>query len=195
MLGYVVADYLYTKYPGSPEGLLTTKRASLVRAERLVRWAREIGMADYLYLGQGERVSENARDRMLAGGFEALIGALTIDRGLREARAFLRRFIERDEAAMLAELPDVNPKGRLQELVQERYRMPPVYTTLHEEGPAHARTFTSEVSINGEPLGVGMGSSKRDAEQAAATAALAMMAQQPKRKTPAKKAAKAESTT
>jgi len=177
VLGYVVADYLYHNYPESPEGLLTTKRVSLVRAERLVQWAREIGLANYLYLGQGERVSANVRDRMLAGAFEAIIGALTIDRGLREARAFVRRFIERDEAEMLAQLPAANPKGRLQEVVQEEYRMPPVYSTLGEEGPAHARTFTAEVSINGKRLGVGSGGSKREAEQNAAAAALASLAQ------------------
>ncbi|MCC6790264.1 MAG: ribonuclease III, partial [Thermomicrobiales bacterium] len=172
VLGYVVADYLYHRYPDSPEGLLTAKRVSLVRAERLVRWAREINLADYLYLGQGEKVTENARDRMLAGAFEALVGALTLDRGLREARRFLRGFIARDEAEMLAELSEANPKGRLQELLQEKYRTPPVYRILNEEGPAHARIFTAEVMINGEALGIGTGASKRDAEQAAATAAL-----------------------
>lgn len=172
VLSYIVADYLYHRYPDSPEGLLTAKRVSLVRAERLVSWAREINLANYLYLGQGERVTENARDRMLAGAFEAVIGALTLDRGLREARRFLRRFIERDEAGLLAELQEANPKGRLQELLQERYRVAPIYRTVHEEGPAHARTFTAEVSIDGEALGVGTGASKREAEQAAASAAL-----------------------
>lgn len=173
VLSFVVADYLYHRYPDSPEGLLTSKRVSLVRAERLVRWAREINLADYLYLGQGERVTEGTRDRMLAGAFEAIIGALTIDRGLRETRRFLRAFIDRDEAEMLSELRDANPKGRLQELMQEKYRLPPVYKTLSEDGPAHARIFTAEVSINDQPLGVGTGVSKRDAEQAAAVVALA----------------------
>ncbi len=172
VLGYVVADYLYQRYPDAPEGLLTAKRVSLVRAERLVGWARDIKLADYLYLGQGERVTEGARDRMLAGAFEALIGALTVDRGPRETRRFLRRFIERDEAEMLAELRDANPKGRLQELLQERFRLPPIYQTLAEDGPAHARIFTCEVSIDGQSLGVGSGGSKREAEQAAAAAAL-----------------------
>lgn len=172
VLGYVVADYLYTRYPNAPEGQLTAERVALVRAERLVGWAREIGLADYLYLGHGEQVSSSARDRMLAGAFEAVIGALTIDRGLRETRRFLRRFLERDETALHAELLLANPKGRLQEVIQERYRVPPVYRTLHEEGLAHAKTFTCEVSVLLQPLGTGVGASKRDAEQAAARAAL-----------------------
>jgi ribonuclease III len=175
VLGYVVADYLYARYPDAPEGQLTAERVALVRAERLVGWAREIGLADYLYLGQGEQVSSSARDRMLAGAFEAVIGALVIDRGLRETRKFLRRFIERDETALHAELLQANPKGRLQEIIQERYKAPPVYRTIHEEGPAHAKTFTCEVIAGGEPIGTGVGNSKRDAEQAAARAALQLL--------------------
>ena len=175
VLGYVVADELYRRFPEAPEGVLTPKRAAMVRAEQLVRWAREIGLADYLYLGQGERVTEGARDRMLAGAFEALIGAIALDRGLTEARRFVRRFLRRDEAEIVAGLVDANPKGRLQELIQERYRLSPVYQTLHEEGPAHARIFTIEVSLSGRRLGVGSGVSKREAEQAAAAAALAAL--------------------
>ena len=109
------------------------------------------------------------------GRVRGIIGALTIDRGLRETRRFLRRFIEHDEAEMVAELRDANPKGRLQEFLQERYRLAPVYQTVNEEGPAHARTFTCAVLINGRSLGVGSGGSKRDAEQAAAAVALAAL--------------------
>jgi ribonuclease-3 len=173
VLSYVVADLLYDRFPEATEGELTSQRVSLVRAERLVRWARSIGLGDYLYLGQGERVSESARDRMLAGAFEALIGAILLDRGLREARRFIRRFVEADLATVLAGLAVANPKGRLQELLQEEYRVPPVYQTISAEGPAHDRIFTVEVTIEGRRLGLGSGSSKRDAEQAAAASALA----------------------
>lgn len=179
VLSYVVADLLYHRYPDAPEGLLTAKRVALVRAERLVRWAREIELADYLYLGQGERVTEGARDRMLAGAFEAVVGALTLDRGLREARRFLRRFIDPDLPTLLDDLTDANPKGRLQELVQERLRRSPDYRMVSAEGPAHARTFTVEVLVGGETVGVGVGGSKRDAEQAAAAAALTALTAPP----------------
>lgn len=179
VLGYVVADLLYSRYPDATEGELTSRRVSLVRAERLVRWARAVNLGEYLYLGQGERVSDSARDRMLAGAFEAVIGAITIDRGMREARKFVRRFVEADLDAVMAELGEANPKGRLQEFVQEEYRISPEYRTLSAEGPAHDRTFTIEVSIDGRPLGVGTGSSKRQAEQAAASAALTAIAPAP----------------
>ncbi|MGH2559079.1 MAG: ribonuclease III [Thermomicrobiales bacterium] len=177
-LGVIVAEYLYNRYPDAPEGTLTHRRVALVRAERLVHWAREINLADYLYLAQGERVTEGARDRMLAGAFEALIAAITLDRGMREAKRFLRRFLDRDVAEVAAAEMSANPKGRLQELLQERFRLGPVYRTIQAEGPAHARVFTAEVTMAERSLGVGAGGSKRDAEQAAARAALALLVEE-----------------
>jgi ribonuclease-3 len=171
-LGMIVADYLYAHFPNATEGELTSRRVALVRAERLVSWAREINLADYLYLAQGERVTERARDRMLAGAFEALIAAIALDGGMRKARRFLRRFLDRDIGALIEEEQLANPKGRLQESLQERYRDGPVYRTIRAEGPSHARIFTAEVSLAGRRLGTGVGGSKRDAEQAAAKAAL-----------------------
>jgi ribonuclease-3 len=175
ILGWIVADYLYKADPYAPEGALTARRASLVRAEQLVRWAREIGLGDYLFLGQGEKVTEGARDRMLAGGFEALIGAIAVDRGLREAKRFLRRYIERDVDEALADEQLANAKGALQEHAQEKFKVAPDYHLVSAEGPAHARTFVVEARIAGTTYGVGEGGSKRVAEQAAARAALAAL--------------------
>jgi ribonuclease-3 len=177
-LGVIVAEYLYNRYPDAPEGILTHRRVALVRAERLVRWAREIDLGDYLYLAQGERVTAGARDRMLAGAFEALIAAITLDRGMREAKRFLRRFLDRDVKEVVADETSANPKGQLQELLQDRYRLGPIYRTIQAEGPAHARVFTAEVTMGERSLGVGIGGSKRDAEQEAARAALARMAEE-----------------
>jgi ribonuclease III len=175
VLGLVVAEELYARYPDAAEGDLTKRRVALVRAEQLVRWAREIDLGGYLYLGQGERITEGARDRMLAGAFEAVVGAIFLDRGLREARRFLRRFLRRDLARILAEHEHANPKGRLQELLQEHHRQAPAYRVVRIDGPAHARVFTAEVILDGLPLATGTGASKRDAEQAAAAAALAAL--------------------
>jgi ribonuclease-3 len=172
VLGLIAAEDLYKRFPDATEGDLTKQRVALVRAEQLVRWAREINLGNYLFLGQGERVTEGARDRMLAGAFEALVGAIAVDRGIREARRFLLGFLRRDRERILAEHETANPKGRLQEVMQERYRIPPAYRIINIEGPAHARTFTAEVSLAGQPLATGTGISKREAEQAAASAAL-----------------------
>lgn len=173
VLGLVVAEDLFERFPDATEGDLTKRRVALVRAEQLVRWAREIDLADYLYLGQGEKVSESARDRMLAGAFEAVVGSIARDRGMREAKRFLRRFLRRDRERILAEHEHANPKGRLQEVLQQRFRVAPSYRILQIEGPAHARVFTAEVSLGGRPLATGTGVSKRGAEEAAANAALA----------------------
>jgi len=172
VLGYIVASDLYLRFPDASEGDLTSRRVALVRAERLVAWARAIDLAGYLYLAQGERITDSGRDRILAGAFEAVLGAIVLDAGIEEARRFVLRFLDRDVELALAEGIAANAKGRLQELVQERYRLPPVYAIVQEEGPAHARTFTAEVSVKGEPIGRGVGVSKREAEQAAAGAAL-----------------------
>jgi ribonuclease-3 len=171
-LGMIVAEELFHRAPDAQEGELTSWRVSLVRAERLVSWAREIKLGSYLYLGSGERITEGARDRMLAGAFEALIGAIALDSGLEAARDFVLRFVDRDLAEVLARKEHANPKGQLQEFLQERFRIGPTYRIIRLEGPDHARLFTSEARFFDHPLGQGDGASKRDAEQAAARNAL-----------------------
>lgn len=176
ILGAIVAEYLYTLDPLADEGKLTQRRVALVRAETLVRWAREIDLGSYLYLGQGEQPTDSARDRMLAGAFEALIGAIALDQGPRAARDFLFRFIDRDAEEILAGVDGLeNPKGRLQELLHDRYKATPSYRVIASTGPQHAREFTVEARLNERSLGIGTGPSKRDAEQRAAAAALEML--------------------
>ena len=103
VLGAVAAEYLYNLDPLADEGQLTRRRVALVRAETLVRWAREIDLGSYLYLGLGERPGPGTRDRMLAGAFEAVIGAVALDRGFGAARKFLMRLLERDAPEILAQ--------------------------------------------------------------------------------------------
>lgn len=176
VLGAVAADYLYALDPNADEGALTSRRVALVRAETLVRWAREIDLGAHLRLGTGERISDSTRDRMLAGAFEAVVGAIWLDRGWAATKRVLLRFLTRDAATVIAVQEEANAKGHLQESLQERYRRSPSYRTLATDGPAHARVFTVEVEFDGRPLGVGVGGTKRDAQQAAAAAALALLA-------------------
>jgi ribonuclease-3 len=172
VLGAVVAEYLYDRDRSADEGTLTRQRVAIVRAETLVRWARELDLHACLYLGTGERVSEGIRDRMLAGAFEALVGAIHIDQGREAANAFVMRFLRRDIASLLANEQQLNPKGRLQEVLQERSRVAPDYVTIAEEGPDHARHFTVAVVLENQHIGVGSGTSKRAAQQEAARQAL-----------------------
>ena len=173
ILGAVAAEYLFALEPAVDEGTLTRHRVSLVRAETLVRWARELQLGESLYLGPGEKPSAGARDRMLAGAFEAIVGAIFIDRGFSATRRWLMQFIERDAPQILSQ-PDYssNPKGRLQEILQDRFREGPTYRTISAEGPAHAQVFTVEAALGTRRLGVGAGASKREAQQAAAASAL-----------------------
>jgi ribonuclease-3 len=168
----IVAEELFHHAPDAPEGELTSWRVALVRAERLVAWAREIDLGDYLYLGTGERITDSPRDRILAGAFEALIGAIALDNGVDAARAFVMGFAQRDLASVITHTEHPNPKGLLQELLQDRFRTGPTYQIVKAEGPDHARVFTAEVTFRDQSLGQGTGASKRDAEQAAATSAL-----------------------
>lgn len=172
ILGYIVANDLYARFPDAPEGDLTSRRVALVRAERLVSWARTIDLGEYLYLAQGERISDSHRDRMLSGGFEALIAAIALDQGMDAASSFVQRFLDDDVETSLAEGIAANPKGKLQEYVQEHFRKAPTYRIIGEVGPDHARTFTAEVFVNDQRMGAGEGDSKRAAEQAAAAMAL-----------------------
>jgi ribonuclease III len=176
VLGMAAGERLYHEYPEANEGTLTRSRAALVRAETLVKWARELRIPDGLYLGTGESITNSARDRMLAGAFEALVGAIYLDQGRDAADAFINRFLDRDMTAILAEEAMTNPKGRLQEVVQERRLDQPAYETIAEEGPDHAREFTVAVLVNGEQRGFGKGRTKREAQQEAAREALLALA-------------------
>ncbi|HEV2107868.1 MAG TPA: ribonuclease III [Thermomicrobiales bacterium] len=176
-LGTVVAEYLYDRYPNDDEGTLTARRVALVRTETLVRWARSIDLGSYLYLGQGERLTESPRDRILAGAFEALVGAVAVDRGWRETRRFVLRFLRSEPESPAASRmeSEANPKGRLQEFAQGTLGSSPTYELLAIEGPDHDRRFTVAVSIDGERWGTGSGGSKREAQQAAAWEAVSRM--------------------
>lgn len=172
VLGSIAAEVLYQRFPYEPEGVLTRRRSAIVRTEQLAAWAGELGLDAYLYLAPGERASESGRDRILAGAFEALVGAMYLDRGLSVTRKFINKQLRRDIDGILLGAATANPKGRLQELTQNLFRRAPVYRTMNAEGPPHARHFTVEVRFNGIPLAEGTGSSKRAAEESAASAAL-----------------------
>ena len=141
-----------------------------------MRWARALDLGSYLILGNGERISDSPRDRILAGAFEALVGAITVDQGLEAARAFVERFLDADAVGGQHQA-ESNPKGHLQELLQDRYGTQPAYETIGEAGPDHDKVFTVEVRLDGERIGTGSGVSKRAAQQDAARAGLLTLAE------------------
>jgi ribonuclease-3 len=177
VLGMITAEFLFERFPRFPEGTLTAYRTALVRTETLAHWARQFGLDEFLYLGRGEVSTDGeVRDRILAGAFEAIIAAIYLDRGMRAACRFLHGLLGADAEEIISLGQETNYKGRLQELIQERERITPMYRTIAVSGPAHNRTFTIEAVVNGEGLGLGHGSSKRAAQQEAARQALVRLA-------------------
>lgn len=175
LLGAYVAEYLYRLDDSADEGALTRSRVAIVRAETLVRWSRGMELAEFLYLGIGEQVTESARDRMLAGAFEALVGAIYLDQGSEAAEQFVMTLLKRDGETIRQGEEDANPKGRLQEILQDRAIPAPEYVTISAEGPDHAREFTEAVLVEGTQLGIGVGRSKRVAQQHAARQAVRVL--------------------
>ncbi len=173
VLDFVVAGKLYRDFPDLSEGQMTRLRSTLVRRETLARVARSIGLGDYLVMGKGEEGS-GGRDKSanLAGALEAVIAAVYLDRGVTVARKIIVRLLEAEWPAAIAAGTGGDAKSRLQELTQARFQLTPGYRLLAETGPDHDKQFTVEVTVNGEVLGSGTGSSKKLAEKEAARAAL-----------------------
>jgi len=173
VLGLVLTHELYEKFAGFGEGPLTKARAQMVNRNTLAEQARRLDLGQYLILSHGEDCS-GGRDRpsSLADGFEALIGAIYLDGGFEAVRNFiLRRF--RDVFGELNSIPNLdNPKGELQEILQETTSEPPRYELTSVAGPDHDRIFECAVVHEGKELGRGKGKSKKAAESEAAAAAL-----------------------
>ena len=172
-LGFVVAEHLYGRFPDLPEGRLTALRSGLVRSATLAAVAAELDLGRRLYLGHGEETSGGrTRERNLARGFEAVLGAVLLDQGYFKAKRWtLKLFKDRLESLPPGLVDDF--KSLLQEAVQAEDSPPPVYRTVREEGPDHDRDFTVEVIVDGAVAGEGSGPSKQKAEREAARAALA----------------------
>lgn len=177
LLGMITGEWLYRRFPDLPEGSLTTYRVALVRTETLAEWAMEFGLHELIYLARGELgPAGEVRPRILAGVFEAVLGAIYLDRGMRVARRFIRELLDVDSDRVIDGSEAMNYKGRLQELIQDRERMTPGYRTVEVTGPAHAHTFVVEAVLADQALGSGSGPSKRAAEQDAARDALERLA-------------------
>ncbi len=172
-LDFVAGAYLYHRFPEMREGELTSLRAALVQERSLASFARSLNLGRYLYLGRGEEeTGGRERPSLLADGFEALVGALYLDQGLEVAQEFLLRFLEPEAQRTLEEERARDYKSLLQEYAQSHFQATPIYRTVEEQGPDHAKEFTVEVLIADKVYGLGRGRSKRAAEQEAARQAL-----------------------
>ena len=174
VLGFVLAEELFTLLPDQREGVLTRYRSILVRGRQLSILADEINLRDTLRIADPENASiDRGNTSILEDAFEALIAAVYLDGGLEAARKVVYKVYGDLDKRLQLELEDMNPKGRLQELLQPRIGADEIeYRISGESGPAHEKEFTIEVWFDGACHGRGSGASKRLAEEAAAREAL-----------------------
>jgi ribonuclease III len=174
VLELVVTQYLYLNF-SEPEGILTNWRSALVRTESISAASSRLGFDKYLRLSRGEkRGSDRAREQILANCFEAVIGAIYLDRGYDEAAKFITANITATFGGILESGSWLDPKSRLQEVVQAEVGVTPQYKVLEEVGPDHEKIFTVGVYVGDELRAKGQGHSKQIAQGKAAEKALSV---------------------
>lgn len=172
ILGLFISDYLYHHLPTQAEGELSRLRAHLVEASSCAKFLMQLGLASFVLLGRGERMNAGrGRETILADLFEALIGALYLDGGIAEAKRIFWMHFEK-EIQNILEHPARNWKAELQDYSQKKYQKPPIYKVISESGPDHSKVFLIAAYLDNQEVGQGSGSSKKEAEQAAAKDAL-----------------------
>lgn len=171
IIGALVAKHLYDHLPAASEGELTLVRTNLVRASTLGAWGGSLRLHEFLRLGRSDE-STHRRTRLLARTFEAVVGAIYADQGVRGVSKFLRPFISAELKRQAPGRPRLDAKSRLQQVSQARFDQIPRYAILSVVGPGHDPTFTVEVTIGEHFRGTATGGTKQEAEQAAAGVAL-----------------------
>ena len=175
VLNIVVSDYIFKNYPKLSEGELTKLRASLVCEKSLCEFSKILEVGNFLKLSKGERHSSgNNRPSILADAFESIIAAIYLDGGFEEARKFILRFVE-DQLKNPVGKSFEDYKTVLQEIIQQNKEEILKYELIEESGPDHDKSFVSEVYLNSNVIGRGVGRSKKEAEQQAAKEALELM--------------------
>ncbi|MBP2625678.1 MAG: Ribonuclease 3 [Firmicutes bacterium] len=173
VLDLVVSEYLFRRLANLPEGELTKARAVVVCEPSLARCSAKLGIGEYLFLGKGED-SSGGRERtsILADSFEAIIGAIYLDSGFETAAGFVLKQLQTDLLVVERGEYVKDYKTLLQEVVQKNIDSKIIYEIIEESGPDHHKMFKVAVVVNTKQLGIGLGKSKKEAEQLAANQAL-----------------------
>jgi ribonuclease-3 len=177
LLGVIIACYLYERFPSEDEGRLTRLRSTLVRQDSLAEIAKDLKLGEHLILGSGEMKSGgHRRESILADAVEAIIGAIYLDSSdLNIVRDVVLKWYEPYLDTLEPKDTLKDPKTRLQELLQGKHLSLPEYTLTATQGEAHNQTFTVQCRVDGAPITVGLGHSRRYAEQSAASQLLAIL--------------------
>ncbi|RUO80595.1 ribonuclease III [Idiomarina tyrosinivorans] len=171
ILGLVIAEALFERFPKEPEGDLSRMRATIVCGRSLAKFARRIGLGEFLRLGQGELKSGGyRRDSILADSVEAIIGAMYLESGLSSCQQHIREWFAEQLQTIQPGINQKDPKTRLQEWLQARQQPLPNYEVVATQGQAHNQQFTVSCTVEGlDTPCLGRGTSRRKAEQAAAS--------------------------
>lgn len=173
VLNLLVAEYLYTHFPERNEGFLTKVRAKIVNRSALADAAEDLNLANFIIVGKNLLQSfKNGSKTILSDAFEAIVGAIYMDSGIRVVKKFINKFLIKPVTKGKDFLIDENYKSQLLEYAQSRKMESPVYIVESEDGPQHNRIFTIKVLIEGVEFGRGQGKNKKSAEQDAAKAAM-----------------------
>lgn len=173
VLSIIISDYIFKKMQNVDEGDLSKFRATLVCEQSLATIAEKISLNELVFLGRGEdRTGGRKRPSIISDAFEAVLAAIYLDSGFENARVWLLNLMEERIEKVLAGEYYTDYKTTLQEIVQQGGKGYVTYTTIDESGKEHNRRFTVRVNINGIPKNTGSGHSKKEAEQAAAKAAI-----------------------
>ena len=176
VLSFVVGAFLYNRFPEKKEGELTSLRAALVRAETLAQFARQIELGQFLRLGFGE-AENGGRERtpLLCAAFEAVVGAVYLDRGITAVKPLVENLVEPALHTILSASLHKDARSEFQVWAQATYSITPHYKVVGTEGPDHAKTFMVQVLVGDVVWGEGAGRSKQLASQAAAVEAMSRM--------------------
>ncbi len=172
VLEFVVTRYLFDKFPDKEEGYLTNLRANIVNTRNLSNFARKIELGPEIFLAKGEKQTKgHENSSLLADTVEAVIGAIYLDQGIKIAKEFILENLLSDiEEKIQGPLKD--PKSRLQEHLQSKKIPAPKYKVIKAVGPDNAKEFTIDVLVEGKVMGQGVGRTKQEAQQKAASLAL-----------------------
>lgn len=173
VLNIVTSENIYLKYSELAEGDMTKARANIVCEQSLMKCANNIGIGGFLMLGKGEELTGGrTRPSILSDAFEALIGAIYLDGGMKNAKQFILSQMEKLIQDSITGIVFMDFKTQLQEIVQKDGESKITYEIIDEKGPDHDKVFVAQVKVSDRIIGKGNGKSKKEAEQAAARAAL-----------------------
>lgn len=176
VLELIISANLFHNYPDKAEGELTSIRAALVRTESIAEETKKLGLGEYLRMSKGEEES-GGKDKtyLLANLYEAIIGAIYLEAGYEECRSFIDRTLLKKIKRIIREELFIDPKTRVQEIIQEKFKVTPTYEIIQEEGPDHDKSFTVEIRRGRKAIATGVGQSKQKAEEDAARNAIEIL--------------------